>query len=45
MTSEDRERAIEFLIKQRGQSINDLGRLENTLETVVNARRTWLTIN
>jgi two-component sensor histidine kinase len=36
MTSEDMERALEFLIKQQGQFTTDLGRLENTLETVVN---------
>lgn len=36
MTSEEMERAIEFVIKQQAQFTTDLGRVENTLETVVN---------
>ena len=36
MTSEEMERAIEFVIKQQGQFTANLIRVENTLETVVN---------
>jgi ElaB/YqjD/DUF883 family membrane-anchored ribosome-binding protein len=36
MTNEEMERGIEFVLKQQGQFTTDLGRVENTLETVVN---------
>jgi ABC-type transporter Mla subunit MlaD len=36
MTSEERERAVDFVIKQQAQFTTSLGRVENTLETVVN---------
>ena len=36
MTSEEMERAIDFVIKQQAQFTTGLGRVEDTLETVVN---------
>ena len=36
MTKEQMERAIEFVLKQQAQFTTDLGRVESTLETVVN---------
>jgi hypothetical protein len=35
MTSEEREQAIDFVIKQQAQSTTSLGRVESMLETVV----------
>ena len=35
MTNEEMERAIDFAVKQQAQFTNDLSRVENTLETVV----------
>ena len=36
MTNEEMERAIDFVVKQQAQFTTHLGRVDNTLETVVN---------